>query len=151
MASQRLKPGKKALTVGDVAGRCGIAVSTVHFYESKGLIEGWRNAGNQRRFSRDVLRRVAVIKIAQRTGVPLTEIKAALDTLPVSRSPTADDWHRLSAQWRGDLDQRIQQLTKLRDQLDGCIGCGCLSLASCPLRNPGDIQGEVVADGPDRP
>ena len=151
MASQRLKPGKKALTVGDVAGRCGIAVSTVHFYESKGLIEGWRNAGNQRRFSRDVLRRVAVIKIAQRTGVPLTEIKAALDTLPVSRSPTAEDWRRLSAQWRGDLDQRIQQLTKLRDQLDGCIGCGCLSLASCPLRNPGDVLGESAVVEQDRP
>ncbi|WP_424779021.1 redox-sensitive transcriptional activator SoxR [Onishia taeanensis] len=83
--------------------------------------------------------------------MPLTEIKAALDTLPVSRSPTADDWRRLSAQWRGDLDQRIQQLTKLRDQLDGCIGCGCLSLASCPLRNPGDILGEAAADGRDRP
>ncbi|WP_110707167.1 redox-sensitive transcriptional activator SoxR [Salinicola sp. CR57] len=132
---------KQALSVGDVARRSGVAVSTLHFYETKGLIHSWRNAGNQRRYTRDVLRRVAVIKIAQRTGVPLTEIREALAALPDSRTPTAADWRRLSERWRAALDERIAQLTLLRDQLDGCIGCGCLSLSQCPLRNPGDVLG----------
>ncbi|WP_106418885.1 redox-sensitive transcriptional activator SoxR [Salinicola tamaricis] len=138
---RRLAATKQALSVGDVAQRCGVAVSTLHFYETKGLIHSWRNAGNQRRYTRDVLRRVAVIKIAQRTGVPLAEIQQALATLPDSRTPTAADWRRLSERWRAALDERITQLTLLRDQLDGCIGCGCLSLSQCPLRNPGDVLG----------
>jgi MerR family redox-sensitive transcriptional activator SoxR len=132
----------KALSVGDVAQRSGVAVSTLHFYESQGLIKSWRNAGNQRRYAREVLRRVAVIKVAQRTGIPLVEIRDALSTLPESRTPTAEDWKKLSTQWRGNLDERINRLTRLRDQLDGCIGCGCLSLNICPLRNPWDKLAE---------
>jgi len=119
----------KALTVGQVAERTGLAVSAIHFYEAKGLIQSRRSSGNQRRYTRDVLRRLAVIKIAQRTGIPLAEIAQALATLPEERTPNAKDWGRLSAQWREDLDKRIERLTLLRDQLSGCIGCGCLSLS----------------------
>lgn len=133
---------KMELTVGEVAARAGVAVSTLHFYESKGLIHSWRNAGNQRRYPREVLRRVAIIKVAQRTGIPLAEIQRALSSLPESRTPTANDWKKLSSRWREDLDERIARLTRLRDQMDGCIGCGCLSLKNCPLRNPMDEVGE---------
>ena len=126
------------LAVGEVAARTGVAVSALHFYERNGLIRGWRNAGNQRRYARDVLRRVAVIRAAQRTGMPLAEIRDALATLPEGRTPDAADWKRLSRAWRARLDARIDALQRLRDQLDGCIGCGCLSLKQCPLRNPGD-------------
>tara|TARA_A100001391_G_scaffold180203_3_gene145567 strand:+ start:5031 stop:5492 length:462 start_codon:yes stop_codon:yes gene_type:complete len=132
----------KALTVGQVAERTGLAVSAIHFYEAKGLIQSRRSSGNQRRYTRDVLRRLAVIKIAQRTGIPLAEIAQALATLPEERTPNAKDWGRLSAQWRKDLDKRIERLTLLRDQLSGCIGCGCLSLSACPLRNPMDELAE---------
>lgn len=142
---RRLDPHKRELSVGEVAARCGVSVPTLHFYESKGLIESWRNAGNQRRYARDVLRRVAIIKVAQRTGVPLAEIGAALATLPPGRTPTAEDWRHLSAGWRASLQARIDALAKLRDQLDGCIGCGCLSLESCPLRNPEDVLGEAAS------
>jgi MerR family redox-sensitive transcriptional activator SoxR len=130
------------LTVGDVAKRSGVAVSALHFYESKGLIASIRSRGNQRRYAREVLRRVAVIKVAQRVGIPLSDIRQALDTLPENRTPTAADWHVLSQCWKADLDVRIRQLEGLRDQLDGCIGCGCLSLESCPLRNPFDRLAE---------
>ncbi|WKB55145.1 redox-sensitive transcriptional activator SoxR [Eleftheria terrae] len=130
------------MTVGEVAARSGVAVSALHFYESKGLIHSERNAGNQRRFAREVLRRVAVIKVAQRVGVPLAEIRAALGELPNGRTPTAADWNRLSARWKAQLDERIGQLMLLRDQLSGCIGCGCLSMQACPLRNPGDQLSE---------
>ncbi|MCC5883864.1 MAG: redox-sensitive transcriptional activator SoxR [Halomonas sp.] len=126
------------LSVGDVARRSGLAISAIHFYEAKGLIRSRRNAGNQRRFTRDVLRRVAIIKVAQRTGITLAEIRAAFDTLPEYHAPTAADWQRLSASWRQALDERIDRLTHLRDQLDHCIGCGCLSMGECPLRNPDD-------------
>lgn len=132
----------RELTVGEVARRSGVAVSALHFYESKGLIKSWRNDGNQRRYAREVLRRVAVIKVAQRTGIPLESIRQALHELPDGRTPTADDWARLSKKWRTELDDRIQRLLRLRDQLDGCIGCGCLSLGVCPLRNPWDKLGE---------
>ena len=135
----------KALTVGEVAARSGVAVSTLHFYEAQGLIKSWRNSGNQRRYAREVLRRVSVIKVAQRTGIPLAEIREALATLPDERTPTAEDWSKLSNRWRAHLDDRIQRLIRLRDQLDGCIGCGCLSLESCPLRNPWD---KLSAQGP---
>ncbi|CAO3459251.1 Redox-sensitive transcriptional activator SoxR [Azospirillum argentinense] len=135
----------KDLSVGEVAERSGVAVSTIHFYESKGLIASWRSSGNQRRFPRDVLRRIAVIKVAQRLGVPLATIAQALKTLPDGRTPTAEDWKRLSAAWKADLDERIAVLTKLRDGLEDCIGCGCLSLGECPLRNPWD---ELSEDGP---
>jgi MerR family transcriptional regulator, redox-sensitive transcriptional activator SoxR len=135
----------RALTVGEVAARSGVAVSTLHFYEAEGLIGSWRNSGNQRRYAREVLRRVAVIKVAQRTGIPLAEIRQALATLPEKRTPTTDDWKKLSARWRAQLNDRIERLTRLRDQMDGCIGCGCLSLETCPLRNPWD---RLAADGP---
>ncbi|MCD9031417.1 redox-sensitive transcriptional activator SoxR [Luteimonas sp. Y-2-2-4F] len=130
------------LTVGELAARSGVAVSALHFYEKKGLIRSLRTAGNQRRYPRDLLRRVAVIKVGQRAGVPLAEIRAALETLPDGRTPTVADWARLSRRWRAELDERIQRLVHLRDDLDGCIGCGCLSLKVCPLRNPDDRLGE---------
>ena len=133
---------KRLLSVGEVAERAGVAVSALHFYESKKLIESERTGGNQRRYRRGVLRRVAVIKAAQRVGIPLDEIKAALDALPADRPPTADDWHALSAGWRDDLDRRIRELEALRDRLDGCIGCGCLSIDRCPLYNPYDRLGK---------
>lgn len=133
----------KGLTVGELALRSGVAVSTIHFYEAKGLIRSWRNSGNQRRFPREVLRRVAVIKVAQRTGIPLAEIKEALAALPEGRTPTIEDWSELSARWRADLDRRIERLTRLRDRLDDCIGCGCLSIRTCPLRNPLDELSEA--------
>jgi MerR family redox-sensitive transcriptional activator SoxR len=128
----------KELTVGEVATRSGVAVSAIHFYESKGLIKGWRTVGNQRRYPREVLRRVAVIKVSQRVGIPLSAIREALMSLPKGRTPTAEDWGTLSARWRSDLDDRITRLKKLRDDLTSCIGCGCLSLDSCPLYNPED-------------
>lgn len=130
------------LSVGKVAERSGVTVATLHFYESRGLISSWRNSGNQRRYRQGVLRRIAVIKTAQRLGLSLAEIAAAMDTLPVDTTPTKADWKRLSSRWRGQLQARIDQLEKLRDQLDGCIGCGCLSLRQCRLRNPDDIAAE---------
>ena len=133
---------RHSLTVGEVAARSGVAVSALHFYERKGLIGSSRTGGNQRRYGRDVLRRVAVIKVAQRAGVPLAEVRAALDGLPDGRTPTTADWSALSERWRAALDARIARLTRLRDQLDGCIGCGCLSISACPLRNPYDALGE---------
>ncbi|WP_105104478.1 redox-sensitive transcriptional activator SoxR [Microbulbifer pacificus] len=130
------------LTVGQLAARSGVSVSALHFYESRGLISSWRTTGNQRRYGSDALRRVAIIKVAQRTGIGLEEIKAALETLPANRIPTKRDWTQLSKSWRATLNTRIEQLTALRDQLDGCIGCGCLSLTDCPLRNPEDKMAE---------
>lgn len=137
------------LTVGEVARRAGVAVSALHFYESKGLIASVRSSGGQRRYGRDVLRRVAVIKVAQRIGIPLASIAAALASLPEERTPTRDDWARLSSLWRCELDDRIAQLTRLRDQLDDCIGCGCLSIVACKLRNPLDQLSEQ-GPGPQR-
>lgn len=126
------------LTVGEVAKRSGVAVSAIHFYESKGLITSRRSPGNHRLYPRDVLRRIAIIKVAQRTGMALEEIGKALDTLPDGRTPTKADWTRMSEAWKADLEARIARLIRLRDQLDQCIGCGCLSIADCPLRNPDD-------------
>ncbi|PDT42818.1 MULTISPECIES: redox-sensitive transcriptional activator SoxR [Sinorhizobium] len=136
---------RRELTVGEVAERSGIAVSTLHFYETKGLIRSNRSRGNQRRYPRSVLRRVAVIKVAQRTGIPLAEIQSALSVLPDDRPLTVEDWARLSNSWRQQLDDRIAKLTSLRDQLTGCIGCGCLSMRDCPLRNPHDVLGSEGA------
>lgn len=133
------------LTVGEVAARSGVAVSAIHFYETKGLIASRRNAGNQRRYARDVLRRVAIIKVAQRIGIPLASVSEALATLPSGRTPTAKDWRRMSAAWKNDLDERIEQLLKLRNQLNQCIGCGCLSIRDCRLRNPQDTLAEEGA------
>ncbi|MFD6417676.1 redox-sensitive transcriptional activator SoxR [Streptomyces sp. NPDC060194] len=130
------------LSVGQVSARSGTAVSALHFYESKGLITSTRTSGNQRRYHRDTLRRVAFIRAAQRVGIPLATIREALAELPDSRTPTREDWARLSESWRSVLDDRIRQLGRLRDHLTDCIGCGCLSLETCVLSNPGDVFGE---------
>lgn len=132
------------LSVGEVARRSGVAVSALHFYESKGLISSHRSAGNQRRYDRTVLRRVAVIKVAQDLGLSLGRIAEALASLPADAAPGREDWERLSRQWRDEMDQRIARLTQLRDELTGCIGCGCLSTDTCPMRNPGD---RLAAEG----
>jgi MerR family redox-sensitive transcriptional activator SoxR len=145
MSDGERKPQPRSLTVGEVAKRSGVSVSALHFYEAKGLIRSWRTSGNQRRFARDVLRRVAVIKVAQRCGIPLASIRDALATLPEGRAPTVADWRRLSSRWKHELNERIDRLTGLRDQLTGCIGCGCLSIESCPLRNPWDV---LAQEGP---
>ena len=137
----QIPPGTRELTVGQLAGRSGVAVSALHFYEAQGLISARRTAGNQRRYPREMLRRVAFIRASQRVGIPLARIRAALATLPAGRTPTPRDWARLSAAWREDLDDRISQLQHLRDRLTGCIGCGCLSLTTCRLANPDDILG----------
>lgn len=142
----RTKPEDRAdthriLTVGEVAKRAGVAVSTLHFYESRGLIRSMRSAGNQRRFPAAVLRRIAIIKVAQRAGIPLEDIGAALAPFPPDAKLSAAEWKDMSSRWRAMLEARIIRLTRLRDELDGCIGCGCLSLADCPLRNPGDALG----------
>jgi MerR family redox-sensitive transcriptional activator SoxR len=129
---------QKELSVGEVAKRAGVAVSALHFYEARGLIGSNRTGGNQRRYGRDVLRRIAVIRIAQEIGLPLAEIAEALHSLPEGRTPNRADWAVLSAGWRDDLDRRIEQLTKLRDGLTDCIGCGCMSIDKCPLRNADD-------------
>lgn len=129
------------LSVGQVAERSGVAVSALHFYEAQGLISSRRTASNQRRYRREVLRRVAFIKASQGVGIPLKRIKEALDRLPEGRTPNRRDWERLSAAWRDDLDDQITRLQHLRDKLTGCIGCGCLSLKLCQLMNPYDILG----------
>jgi MerR family redox-sensitive transcriptional activator SoxR len=131
------------LTVGEVASRSGVNVSALHFYERKQLITSRRTSGNQRRYRRDVLRRVALIRVAQRVGIPLAEIRAALDELPGGRTPTRADWGRLSERWQADLDERIRRLGQLRDAFADCIGCGCLSIDRCVLANPSDELGDV--------
>lgn len=130
------------LAVGSVAKRCGVKVSTLHFYEEKGLIRSWRNQGNQRRYKRDVLRRISVIKAAQKMGVSLDEIKTVFANLPDKRTPNKDDWAKLSKNWQQQLNQRIAYMEKLRDSLTGCIGCGCLSMTKCPIYNPEDKLGD---------
>jgi MerR family redox-sensitive transcriptional activator SoxR len=131
----------RELSVGQLAERSGLAVSALHFYEAEGLIHSRRTAGNQLRYTRDTLRRVAFIRAAQRVGIPLKKIKAALDRLDGSRTPTRTDWSQLSTAWRHDLDDRIAQLQALRDRLSDCIGCGCLSIDKCRLANPNDVLG----------
>ena len=133
-----------SLSVGDVARRSGVAVSALHFYEAKGLIRSDRTSGNQRRYDRAVLRRIAVIRVAQDLGLSLTRIADALSTLPADAAPGRDDWARLSEQWRDEIDHRIARLQQLRDGLTNCIGCGCLSTGHCPMRNPDD---RLAADG----
>ncbi|RWC06637.1 redox-sensitive transcriptional activator SoxR [Mesorhizobium sp.] len=133
------------LAVGQVATRSGVAVSALHFYEARGLIRSHRTSGNQRRYGRDVLRRVAIIKVAQEVGISLAEIGEALASLPEGRTPTRGDWNVLSTAWRDQLDRKIAQLKKLRDGLTDCIGCGCMSIDKCPLRNKED---RLSAQGP---
>ena len=131
----------QVLTVGELARRGGVSVSALHFWEREGLIQGWRSGGNQRRYDRATLRRVAIIKVAQAVGIPLAEVRARLDAAPKGKA----GWARLASDWRADLDRRIALLTRLRDRLDGCIGCGCLSVDECPLRNPNDRVAEEGA------
>ena len=131
-------PVAKTLSVGEVAERAGVAVSTLHFYERQGLIRSHRTSGNQRRYDRDVLRRIAVIRVAQDVGVSLAEIGAGFADLPDGRAPSKEDWTKLSAGWTAAIDQKIFLLKRLRDGLADCIGCGCLSLEHCPIRNPAD-------------
>jgi MerR family transcriptional regulator, redox-sensitive transcriptional activator SoxR len=133
------------LAIGEVAERSGLAVSAIRFYEDKGLITSTRTASGQRRFRRDVLRRLAFIQAAQRVGLTLDEIGAAMDRLPTDTGPTAPEWKELSESWRPLLDERIALLEALRDQLDHCIGCGCLSLERCKLSNPGDRAARLGA------
>ena len=135
------------LTIGEVARRTGLAPSALRFYEQQGLIAAERTAGAQRRYRRDVLRRIAFIRVAQRVGLSLEEVATALATLPADRVPTKADWARLSRQWRGRLDERIALLEGLRDELSSCIGCGCLSLRSCALYNPDD-RARALGNGP---
>ncbi|MEU1836613.1 redox-sensitive transcriptional activator SoxR [Micromonospora chersina] len=133
------------LTIGQLSERSGVAPSALRYYERLGLIRAERTGGNQRRYARTELRRVAFIRISQQVGVSLEEIREALDSLPSARTPTPDDWAALSKSWRDRLDEKIRLLGKLRDDLDGCIGCGCLSLQRCTLYNPGDA---LAAEGP---
>ncbi|WP_247690629.1 MULTISPECIES: redox-sensitive transcriptional activator SoxR [unclassified Streptomyces] len=132
----------KEATVGELAERAGVATSTLRFYEREGLIRSRRTSGNQRRYSRDTLRRVAFIRASQRLGLPLAAIRDALALLPEGRTPTRDDWAAVSECWREDLNQRIALMEQLRDHLTDCIGCGCLSLTACALVNPEDRLGE---------
>ena len=129
------------LTVGQLAARSGVAISALHFYERQQLIESRRTPGNQRRYRRDTLRRVALIRIAQRAGIPLAEVRDALAELPEGHSPNRKDWQRLSRRWRSAVDARIRSLRQIRDSFTDCVGCGCLSLDRCALVNPHDELG----------
>lgn len=142
MSKQDSRVKGDLLSVGQVAKRTGVAASALRFYEARGLITSGRNDGGQRQYPREVLRRVSVIKTAQRLGIKLTDIADALSKLPKSRTPTPSDWQQLSRHWQRHLDRRIAHLMLLRDQLEGCIGCGCLSLEACPLQNPDDVAAD---------
>jgi MerR family redox-sensitive transcriptional activator SoxR len=133
------------LTIGEVSVRSGVAPSALRFYEAEGLIAARRTDGNQRRYDRSMLRRIAFIQAGRAAGIPLERIHAALETLPKDRAPNTRDWQRLSRSWRADLDRRIATLQALRGRLTTCIGCGCLSLTKCALLNPDD---EAAAQGP---
>jgi MerR family redox-sensitive transcriptional activator SoxR len=134
---------KTFLTIGELAERSGVATSALRFYEDKGLIASQRTSGNQRRYNRAMLRRVALIRAAQRVGVPLRDVAEALASLPYDRTPSKNDWERLSRRWRSQLDEQIDALVELRDDLTGCIGCGCLSLRTCSLFNPDDAAAKL--------
>ncbi|MFI7596570.1 redox-sensitive transcriptional activator SoxR [Actinoplanes sp. NPDC049681] len=137
------------LTVGQLAARSGVTVSALHFFERQGLITSTRTAGNQRRYRRDALRRVAFIRIAQRVGIPLKDVAAVLAVLPDNRTPTREDWARVSQCWQEELDRRMRHLEQLRSDFTGCVGCGCMSIDRCPLINPNDELGRLGA-GPRR-
>ena len=136
---------KGELTIGEVADRSGVASSALRFYEGQGLIVASRTSGNQRRYERAVLRRIALIQGGRAAGIPLEQIRAALATLPADRTPTRRDWERLSRSWRDDVDRRIATLQALRNRLTTCIGCGCLSIDACTLLNPDDEAAEIGA------
>ena len=131
------------LTIGELATRSGVATSALRFYETKGLIESERTEGNQRRYPRATLRRVALSRAGQEVGLSLAELSDALSKLPHAKTPTKADWQRLSRSWRSRLDEQIQELEALRDELTDCIGCGCLSLKSCAIFNPGDAASDL--------
>ena len=131
------------LTIGELARRSGVATSALRFYEAQGLLTASRTSGNQRRYARSVLRRLALIQAGRAAGIPLERIRAALGTLPSGRTPTRRDWERLSRAWRDDLERQIATLSAIRDRLTTCIGCGCLSIDACGLLNPGDEAGEL--------
>jgi MerR family redox-sensitive transcriptional activator SoxR len=131
------------LTIGEVAQRTGVATSALRFYEREGLVAAERSGGGQRRFHRDALRRIAFIRVAQRVGLTLDEIRDALSSLPLDHAPTKADWARLSRSWRSRLDDQIAVLERLRDELTSCIGCGCLSLKACALYNPDDAAARL--------
>src|SRR4051794_30954066 len=145
LTSTQGEPAVDLLTIGDFAARSGVAPSALRYYEKEGLIRSTRTGGNQRRYQRSELRRVAFIRIAQQVGISLDEVREALADLPESRTPTKADWARFSARWRHRLDERIALMQRLRDELTGCIGCGCLSLKRCNLFNPAD---RLAATGP---
>jgi MerR family redox-sensitive transcriptional activator SoxR len=130
------------ISVGEAAKRSGMAVSALHFYEKKGLIHSWRNQGNQRRYHRSVIRRLAVIKAAQEVGLSLDEIATSLQALPKHHAPTRKQWDTMAAQWRAQLQHKILQMQALQQDLGGCIGCGCLSIETCAIYNPQDIRAE---------
>jgi MerR family redox-sensitive transcriptional activator SoxR len=136
-----------SLTIGEVAERTGVAPSALRFYETEGLITSTRSPGGQRRYDREVLRRIAFVRVAQTVGLGLDDIRRSLASLPSSRTPTKADWERLSRSWRPLLDERIARLQDLRDKLTDCIGCGCLSLRACALYNPDD-RAEANGSGP---
>ncbi|EKO3494871.1 redox-sensitive transcriptional activator SoxR [Vibrio fluvialis] len=134
------------ITVGEVAQRAGVKVSTLHFYEQKGLIHSWRNAGNQRRYHRNVLRRIAVIKAAQMVGLTLDEVAESLANLPKHQAPSRQEWEQMASNWNAMLEHRIEQLKALQKDLGGCIGCGCLSMESCAIYNPQDIRAQTFSE-----
>jgi MerR family redox-sensitive transcriptional activator SoxR len=153
-----MQSNESGLSIGALAQRAGVATSAVRFYEAQGLLRGSRTEGNQRRYAKETLRRVAFIRIAQGVGLSLDEIRAALATLPEQRTPTPADWARLSRAWKPLIEARIAALAALRDQLDSCIGCGCLSLKTCKLYNPADSAARLgsgprylLGDRPPRP
>ena len=133
------------LTIGELSARSGVASSALRFYEAQGLISARRTSGNQRRYDRSILRRIALIQAGRAAGVPLERIRVALETLPSGRTPTRRDWERLSRGWRDELDRQIEVLQALRSRLTTCIGCGCLSLERCQLSNPGDRAARLGA------
>ncbi len=145
MTQEQEPDGGRVLTVGEVAKRSGVPVSTIHFYESKGLITATRNAGNHRQYRPIVLRYIAIIRVAQRTGLSLEEIGETLTSIQAGSKLTASEWKDISMKWKESLNNKIRSLVRLRDELDSCIGCGCLSLNDCPLRNPDD---ELAKEGP---
>ena len=147
----------EGLSIGDIAARTGLAVSAIRYYEEQGLISPWRNAAGRRRFQRADIRRLSFVMIAQQFGFTLPQIRIELDRLPKHRAPSKADWARISVGFRAGLDARIAQLEQLRDTLDGCIGCGCLSLDACALYNPADRAAQrgagpryLMGDSPDQ-
>jgi MerR family redox-sensitive transcriptional activator SoxR len=138
MPDSALAIANQVMTIGDLAERTGLAVSAIRFYETKGLVTPARNAGGQRRYLRSDIRRLSFVQIAQQLGFSIEDIRTALATLPAGRTPTQKDWEKISRNFHGKLEERIQRMTRLRDYLEGCIGCGCLSMKKCALVNPAD-------------